>query len=354
MMLKHFDFLFVDFMVEDAHKVYCNALISALSEKYSTFVIEKKSYINGNSDNNHRIIDINTKEIVGNYPFKARFNTYYNFKNTLKELSNYTFDKIIVLGYDPVMFLLMYKKICSLGKVFLVEHHQLDEVDTSKWKNEIWNRYKNLVNHIVLDESIAVEMSKRFNINRKRIFIFPHPCIFNDKKNVKKNESGKIKVLAISNSNDVRQVNELIESERKFKYFEKSSIEIILREKEGINIDGLTAFKCIKGFLTDEEYMRLNENSDIVWMPFPLDYKYRCSGTLIDAIAAGKKVISSEVLESLAYEKKFPELCKTYSNVNTIYKLINELKMKDSVTSMKSFIDYQNTIRLNGIESIGD
>ena len=87
-------------------------------------------------------------------------------------------------------------------------------------------------------------------------------------------------------------------------------------------------------------------------MPFPLHYKFRCSGTLIDALAAGNKIISSEILESQFYEQLFPEICKTYGDVNTLGRKILELKELDSGNAKKRFVEYQDRKRSIGISSI--
>lgn len=347
---KHFDYLFVDFMVQDNHKIYCNALINALNHGHSSVVVEKEGYINYKSSEEHRIITIKTKEVAGNYPFKARYNTLYNFKNTLEVIKDYSFGKIVVLGYDPVMFYFMYKKLLLLGKVYIVEHHQLDEVNQSNWKIRMWNSYKNEVNHILLDESIVVPVSENYDISKEKIHVFPWPYI-SDNYSQKRNKD-KVKVLGISNSNDVKQLSDLVDYERKTGILEQNNIELIIRKMEGINTTGLKSIIEIEGYLSNDEYNHLYKECDIVLMPFPLNFEFRCSGTLIDALSAGKRVISSEILESKVYENLFPEICKTYKNVKMICDKVNELKETDLEGAIKRFFEYQESSKFNGIKSI--
>lgn len=349
-MVTHFDYLFVDFMVEDNHRTYCNELISALNRGHSSLVIEKEEYINYTSSDQHRVITINTKEIVGNYPFKARYNSYYNYKNTLDKINGYSFDKIIVLGYDPVMFFFMYKKLISLGKVYIVEHHQLDEVNQSNWKDKLWNLYKDKVDHIVLDESIVVPVSENYNIPKDKIHVFPWPYTLDSL--CLKNNVDKVMVLGISNSNDAKQLAELVDYERETGVLEQNNIELIIRKKEGLNIAGINSIREIGGYLSDDEFYQLYKECDIVLMPFPLNFEFRCSGTLIDALSAGKKVISSEILESKAYEKLFPEICKTYKDIKMLCDKVKELKETDLEGAIKRFFEYQESGKNNGIKSI--
>lgn len=331
---QKFDFLFVDFMVEDSHRVYCNAIMKAINERSSSVVIEKMDYIDYQEDEQHKVHEIETREIVGNYPIKARVNTVYNYLKTLNIAKKYEFKKIVVLGYDPVMFSFMYKTLIGMGELFIVEHHQLDEVSVSKWKRRLWDSYKLKVNHILLDKSIVEITSNDFSIPSDKIYVFPHPCMFERILIEKKNENtGEIKVLCISQSNDANQMKELVEYERKTRFFEKNNIKLVIRYNESLLVDGLTGFVVIKGFLPEPDYKRLNEECDIVLMLFPLEYRYRCSGTLIDALAAGKKVISSAVPESIFYARTYPALCRTYNKVEDIGKIILDIIKDNGINS---------------------
>ena len=217
---------------------------------------------------------------------------------------------------------------------------------------KIWNTYKHKVNHIVLDEAIVELMVDTFDIAKSKIHVFPHPCIFVP--NYLKVNVTKTKILCISNSNDAKQVFDLIEYEKNTGVFEKNNIEFIVRKKDGIGNLKINSIKVIDGYLSDDEYNKLNAECDIVFMPFPLDYKFRCSGTLIDALAAGKKVISSEVLEAKAYEQLFPEMCKTYSDVKNICDIINDFQANNLDEVKRRFFEYQKETKLKGIRSIGE
>lgn len=52
---KHYNFLFVDYMVEDQHKVYCNELIDGINQYCSSVAIVKNRYLNYKPDKNHAI-----------------------------------------------------------------------------------------------------------------------------------------------------------------------------------------------------------------------------------------------------------------------------------------------------------
>lgn len=350
--MQKYEFLFLDFMVQNSHKVYCNAVIENLSLHGEAVVIEKKDYID-DKNKKYKVFEIKTKEIEGNYPFKARYNTVYNFYQAMKVIENMSFEKVIVLGYDPVMFYFMFKRLKKIGDLYLVQHHQLDEVSYSWIKRKMWNEYKDKVHHILLDDSIADLASDYFDIKKNQIHILPHP-ISNDKVNaIKKNrDKDIIRVLAISQSNDINQMQNIVDFERKTRFFENNKIQIIIRNYNDIDVSGLMAFRVINGFMPIKEYVRLNEMADIILMPFPLDYKFRCSGTLIDALSARKKVISSNIIESAAYAKKFPSICKIYDDVSLIGKQILELYCENDIAVYNDFVNYQEYMKNKGIAEI--
>lgn len=349
--MREFDFLIVDFMVEESHKVYCNAIIEEINNKCTSVVIEKDGYIEIKEDDSHKLFQISTKEIVGNYPIKARLNTIYNFLKAYNIAKKYRYRKVLVLGYDPTMFLFMVKELMSMGDIYVVEHHQLDEVCDSDWKRKIWNLYKDKVHHILLDESIVKMVSEEFSLDIDKIHVYPHPCVF--KENYKKEEqSSKIEVLCISQSNDVYQIQELIDYEKESYFLKKNNIQIVIRNNSNWDASGLDGFKTIDGYLSSDEYNQLNKECDIVLMPFPLQYRYRCSGTLIDALAAGKKVISSSVPESVVYSELYPELCRTYSSIHEIGNLILKLNDGNNEKIRGNFFEHQKEMKKIGISDI--
>lgn len=346
---REFDVLFVDFMVEDTHKVYCNELITRINKKCSTLSIVKNNYLDFIEDEDHSIIYYNAMETVQLYPVKARVNTCYNFYETMRKIRNMTFNTIIVLGYDPVMFSFMYKHLLQIGQVIVVEHHQLDEVSRSKIKTKLWNLYKNKINHILLDESIVDTVSRKFNIDIKKIYVLPHPC--KKQKSDRSSCLGKQVVLAISGSNDLEQLKQLIEYEKETHFLEKNNILIYIRGFSE-DISEVNSFRSIDGYLTEEEYDTLYTNCSYVLMPFPERYRYRCSGTLIDALSAGKCVISSKLYESNTYAKIYPNICATYDSIVEIGDIIKKMSMANKDDEFVAFALNQKNISERGAASI--
>lgn len=339
---NHYDVLFVDFMVEDPHKLYCDALVKCINKYASTVFIGKKDYVSYQPDDNHKIFPIKTKEIIGNYPIKARINVIYNYYKSKKVFDEYSFDKVVVLGYDPVMFSFMYSSLLELGEVFLVEHHQLDEVIHSKWKIILFNLYKKKVKHILLDESIVESTMNGFDLDKNDIFVFPAPMINNTLIKEKKFGSQNINVLCISRSNDTNQVMELIEFETKTHKLSQNQICVTLRDGEYKSTEHKSCFVSISGYLSDEEFNRLYSDTDFVLMPFPKDFEYRCSGTLVDALSMGKRVICSRMPETIYYEQKYPTLCYTYDTISCLPDIIKRASKDISLAELNQFKEMHN------------
>ena len=335
-MKEKFDVLYVDFMVEDTHKFYCNKLIDTMNKYSTSVVVEKKDYICYSTSLNHRVIYIKTKETVNNYPIKARIAAIFNYINTIKKIKQFEFNKIIVLGYDPIVFTLYFHNLLKLGEVYLVQHHQLDEVASSRIKLKIWNLYKDKVNHIMLDKAIIDGAIEKFNLDSRRVYYFPIPYVEHCKLS-NNNVRNNIVVLCISGSNEQSQINKLIEIEKKNHFLESNHISIVIKERTSKNATGLRAFRIVEDHLSDAEYNQLYKECDIVLMLFPQSYKYRCSGTLIDAFSYGKKVISSNITQSAYYSKHFPSLCTKFDSIEDIGKLILNISKLDSKSDLKKF-----------------
>lgn len=348
---KHYDFLFVDYMVEDQHKAYCNALINSINECCSSVAIVKDGYLNYQQDDKHAIFYINTKEVVGNYPIKARINTQYNFKESKKIIDNYLFDKVIVLGYDPVMFSIEYSYLFKQGTVYLVEHHQLDEIVNNPTKTRLWKKYGTKVNHILLDESIIYEAHNKLNIDCNKMMVFPHPLLQKKEKTNALNQDKTI-ILCISNSNEISQIKAIADLERAHHVFEHNNYEIVIRDEFNVNTEGTNCFKKIHGFLDKKNYDALYNNSDIILMAFPTSYNMRCSGSLIDAMALGKKVISSNIAESRQYANMFNGICRTYDNIKEIPNIIRDLRNSGEIDQFEDFHKYQISLKEKGIKKI--
>ena len=347
----HFNVLFVDFMVEDQHRAYCNELINSINKFCSSVAIVKKDYLNYKQDPKHIIYYIDTKEVVGNYPIKARINTNYNFNSSKKIIDKYSFDKVIVLGYDPVMFSTEYNYLSTKGKVYLVEHHQLDEVIGKYIKLKIWKKYGLRANHILLDDSIVQETHDKLGVDINKIAVFPHPLLKSSNDLSHKNNNETI-ILCISNSNDITQLQDLANLEKKIHFFEHNNCEIIIRSEFNIDTDGTNCFKQINGYLSKEDYDDLYRKSNIVLMAFPTTYNMRCSGSLIDAMALGKKVVSSNIAESRQYANLFNNICRIYDNVDEIPNIVMDLKSTNCTEDFNDFRNYQIGIKEKGIKDI--
>lgn len=344
-MKRKYDILFIDLMVEDTHRFFCNEIISALNRYSTSVVIEKPNYIDYESTEKHTVYYISMGETVNNYPVKARVNTLKNYIKSLSIVKHCSFNKVIVLGYDPVTFSFMYGFLKKYGDIYLVEHHQLDEVSNSHLKRKIWGIYKNKVNHIILNKKIAEMAVYDFSLNKENVYLFPLRGAARsgvDKTAIKKIQN--VRILSISNSNEIRQLNLLLEWERKTKYFFRHNMKLIIRNSPELKVEDLKCVELIDGYLSNKEYEELYISCDMVLMLFPKSYKYRCSGTLVDALSYGKKVISSNISEAKFYEEEYPSLCKTFNNIEDIGDIAVELMSIQSTDDFDRFVTYNSTI----------
>lgn len=95
---------------------------------------------------------------------------------------------------------------------------------------------------------------------------------------------------------------------------------VVLKSQKYHYNDG--ALIVLNGYLSDNEYNRYINGAKYIFIPFPKNFCYRESGTLMDALSNGKKVIASNVKLVNEYSKLYPSICFFF---NTITDIMNVL-----------------------------
>ena len=340
---RKYEVLAVDFMVEDGHRYYCNCLVNSLNKEASTLVVCKEDYYDFEEDENHKKIVVKTKPIPGRNVFESRYNILYNMYNNIKMVKKYRFEKVLVLGYEGLTFFLFRTILKKYGDIYVIQHHQLDELRNSGLKTKVFNLYKNKVKHIVLEPCIRENVVKEYSIPKDNIFVFPVPLLnkTNELKSEKTYGSDSRIVLAISNSNDENFVDEICEYEKKHRYFSDNNYKLIIRTRR--ERDSIESIRYITSFISTEEYNSLYENAYIVLMPFPTTYVNRSSGTIIDAISMRKRVLCSRILLTEDYALNYPNICKLYDSVEDVVKMIGQFSSEYDLEQCKKCLSLHDT-----------
>jgi hypothetical protein len=249
------------------------------------------------------------------------------------------FDCIIFAAYNVYAMTIgrwMFKE--SKSRLFLIHHNILDQLELSSIKRFLFGTYEKSVNHIFIEKFIAGKFLEMRKIDRAQIYYFSHPLNKIDRDIV-----NDIDYLGISNSNDEDWVKYLIEEEEKSGKFRNEKIKIILRStKYEFDNDFLTVFK---GRLEDSEYYEMILRSRCILVPFPEDFKYRVSGSVVDAFSNHKRVLGSSIPIIVEYHKLYPGICKIGVAIDDIIKDFHF--QKTYLNSQKEFEEFSKNHSLN-------
>jgi hypothetical protein len=253
------------------------------------------------------------------------------------------YDSIIVSSFETIIFSIGRFLYRSNKRIFLIHHFNIDEL-TSKIKALFFRTYMNKFEHIVFEEFIKKKLVDEFGIDSNRIHILPHHMnvlkIF-DKINL------KYDCVGLSNSNDEKIISKIVEEEKDKSLFKDSRRKVILKSK---NIEYDNGFlKVIKGFIENVQFEDYLRSSRSIYMPFPEDFKYRMSGTLIDALSNKKIVYGSNIILIEHFALKYPQICKIIYSEHDFFEFVikNSFDLNDN-----QLIDFKNFNNDYSVEKI--
>lgn len=232
------------------------------------------------------------------------------------------FDYLFFASFHIIALPLYLKKFPDFSKrVFITHHDSVDRIFNHALYGKIFNLYKNSVNHVVLEKFIGDFLIDRMNVKRERVFCVPHPLNCTEEK-----KQMIYDCVGISNSNDEVIIREIVEYEIKTKIFEKKQMNIILRSKNIQYDDGF--LKVISGYLNDDEYYNYVASAKSLLVPFPLTFRYRMSGTVVDAFSNNIRVIGSKIPLLEYYEEQYPDICSVYETAAELIQILEKTKSK--------------------------
>ena len=264
------------------------------------------------------------------------------------------YDCIFFLSYHTIAFYLAKLWFKKYNKRLYVLHHiNIDDLSRSEIKKWFFKRYVADVNHFVFEPFIKEYLEKKYCVDKRKIFVLPHP----KNKYDFSIECKKYDCLGISGSNDEELIEEYINEEENNKIFKKNNISILLRSKKYEYEDGY--LKVVKAHFTDEEYCALYANAYVVVLLFPGSFKYRMSGSIIDALSKRKSVLLSDIPLFRDYAERYPNVCRIGVRPKQVAEFIKKNKFKktsrEQINDWNKFSkDYSNeNIMEKFIEAFG-
>ena len=232
------------------------------------------------------------------------------------------FDFIIFESFDTVVMSLAYLIIrLSNKRIYVMHHNNIDNIELSKYAKMLFLMYCKNIHHITLDEFIGDHLEKHFCIHRSKILSLPHPMCGKTESSMRER---RYDCVGISNSNDEEWIRKLVSKEKQTDWFTRHKKYAVFKSKT-IQFDN-GFLKVINGFIDEKEYEYYYGNAKRVFLPFPYDFRYRMSGSLIDALSNRSIVIGTKIPVIERYSEKYPTVCKY---VEAIDELLEMIKIDD-------------------------
>lgn len=308
--------LFCEFLYPKTHTRSNRFYIDCLNQVVDELHVMEPLNFYGKLEKNikiHIIKDLQSKE--GKLSF--RFNAIRYICRAIRIVKKNQIDTIIVASCDYITFLMFYL-FCSKKKICLIHHAEIDALETNVVKRVLFSLYKNKIIHIVFEDFIKEYLNNSFLVPKSQIIVMPHSL---NENNCIDKSCMEYKMVGLSSSNDEKIIQKIVQFEINTNYFKNKKSKIILKSKKIEFDDGY--LKVTKEYLSNIDYNTYISSAEYILIPFSSDFKYRESGTLMDALSNNKKVIASDIMLIREYKKKYPDICFVYYSLEDIITILS-------------------------------
>jgi hypothetical protein len=326
--------LFLDFLYSKGHIGLNKTLIEYLSEIGKVYVLTPKGVFN-NLPASVVLIEENSFAVRKGKILKRLSSLKVMILTALKS-REIVHSHIFVSTYDTMMFAIGRHFFRKKDKIFLLHHFNIDELENNV-KSWFFKRYMRNVDHIVFEEFIKEYLIKRFNLDENKIHVLPHPL---NQDSIQINTETEYICVGLSNSNDEKIIADIVKMEEKLELLKKDGRKVILKSKD-IKFDNGFLI-VVNGFLEENVYKNYIKKSKCIYAPFPSTFRYRMSGTLVDAFSNNKIVLGSDIPLFKQYENDYPDICKTVKNADEFYKHVLNISKEIKPNQQKEFLCFQS------------
>ena len=255
-------------------------------------------------------------------------------------------EKVLFLNYDTVSHFLLFW-LFKRTQTFVINHNNIDGLKR-KLHCMAFNLYKNHINHIVFSDSIVEYLNQNFSVDINNIIVIPHNL--RTISNYRSSFLQYHEIVCPSGSNNDEFFRLLISKTEFSSFLVENNYSIYVKTK--LLPSRLKNIVISDKFLSNDEYENLIFHSKVVIIPLNLDFEFRISGVMLDALSLGKKVFVSESPVTISYSKKYPHLVYLFHDEISFFNLMEThlLSLEDS--SNKTIKDYHNFLRDHSDNSI--
>lgn len=247
--------------------------------------------------------------------------------------------KIICLTYEECSLALYFPFISKSISLYIMHHNNVDRFFSSRISSFMFSFYSNKVINIVQCGFMAKSIQDFFCLSN--VAVWPHPLnklqfkIWNDK---------VYSCVGLSSSNDQTLVDELVQWEKDEMILKKHNLKIVLKSKGQPYDDGF--LKVINSYISTEDYNNYISLSKSLLIPFPKSFRYRMSGSLVDALTNNKYVIATSIPVVRECKKAYPSLIYIYNRESFINDLITISKLPDNNNEFDKFKEFHSSKNL--------
>lgn len=315
-----------DFYPKKAHKYLNLKLIRALSEYADVTVVsingfyeeERTSFIQSNIE----VVDFTVNARTGRLGTRLWcIAIQKKFKKLLKT-SKSKYDLTVCMSYDTIA-LGVGTKLTKLIPLVLCQHSNIDEFSNSI-KFKFAKRYLYQTTHIVFEEAFKDYLSKQFNIDIGKIFYVPSPITL-DETSTAEQPTESFDCVGLCNANSDEMIQGIVDD---CQFYQENNINLVFRSKTvKSNCENI---RIISGYLDREEYIRYIKQANCIFVATPPQYNYRLSGSIYDAFALHKKVLTTNRFYVESYKEKYPGICFLVKNEKEFSTAILNFRSKQS------------------------
>lgn len=265
--------------------------------------------------------------------------------NSAKYANKLKPDLVFVSVYETRLFWIARFLINKKIPIAILENINVDMLDKRLYY-KLYKMYCNKVYHYVYEDYIGDYLTNVIGVKKSLVFTVAHPYyMLADSKIDLDLQYIAYDAIAISGSNDENFIKEMVELETKTSFLKNNNIRLLVKSKTLSFNDGFLIVE--DAHFSNEEYEYYYDKCKLVLAPFPIEYRYRMSGCLVDSFSHNKKVVATKFMLAVEYEKKYNGIVKT---IKTADELFESLLCEESI-NFDSLGRFKNDHSLQKIES---
>ena len=342
--------LFCDLLLEKGNRNIDNHVIKIMSETNQVHVLANDDFDVSSISNLDNVYILDNKYGENK---KSRFAYYRQVLLRTRLLAKYIKqvqpDLIYISVYHTNLFFFGLPFLRKyLSKIVILENYNIDSL-IKNTDRIFYSVYKNCVNHLVYEPYFKDYLCQEVGVREDKVFVMPHMNYAAD--NIATNcqiTCMDYDCVSLSGSVDESVIEEIVRYEEKHHFFATHKIKCFIKSKlnqyesEYLTVKG--------GFIETKDYERMYHNSKVILIPFPLTYKYRMSGCVVDSFSHHKPVVSTNFMLAKYYHNKYGNIISPCNNTRDMLEAIKYYINKSKIAP-SDFIAFENDHGYKAVKS---